>query len=289
MSLAHSIWAQVREQVQAHRLDSDSADRGDGADASGSARRLAATLMARLEADALDRDGAVLSDAERAWIGAELDSLLGAGPLQRLLDRDDVENVWLFGPRRGVLGLADGRQEALAAPLFADDAEMIAFIAHLAVTHGQTGRRFDHSAPLLDLRLRTGQRLFAAMDVCGTPFVTIRCHRHRLVTLADLVDTGTLDSDAAQFLAAAVRPPPRRTCSCAALWDRARPRCCGRCSARSGPRRSSAPSSRPSSCSSTRPTRTCSPRRPASPTATAKARSTWKNSPGGRCAPAPTG
>ena len=218
MSFAHLIWAQVRERVQAHRLDADAADQGDGFDASESCRRLAATLMARLEAEALDRDGTVLSDAERAWIGAELDSLLGAGPLQRLLDRDDVENVWLFGPHRGVLGLADGHQEALDGPLFADDAEMTAFIAHLAVTHGQTGRRFDHSAPLLDLRLRTGERLFAAMDVCGAPFLTIRCHRHRLVALADLVDAGTLDADAAQFLAAAVRPPaPANVLVCGAL------------------------------------------------------------------------
>ena len=223
MSLAASIWAAVREQVQAHRLDAaaDPSD-GEGAAAGGrvgeSSRRLAVETIARLEAEALDERGAALSDADRTWIDGELEALLGAGPLQRFLDRPDVENVWLFGPRRGVLGLTGGRQETVAGPLFADDAEMIGFVAHLAVTHGQTGRRFDHSAPLLDLRLRTGERLFAAMDVCGEPYLTVRCHRHRLVALDDLIEAGTLGSDAAEFLAAAVRPPsPANVLVCGAL------------------------------------------------------------------------
>ena len=217
MSLAASIWAEVRERVQAHRLE-EAADDPRGGETHRSSRRLADGLISRLEAEALDQRGVALSDAERVWLDSELEALLGAGPLQRFLDRPDVENVWLFGARRGVLGLAGGRQEPIGEPLFADDAEMIGFIAHLAVTHGQTGRRFDHSAPLLDLRLRTGERLFAAMDVCGEPYLTVRCHRHRLVSLDDLVEAGTLDNGAAAFLAAAVRPPaPANVLICGAL------------------------------------------------------------------------
>ena len=220
MSLADAIWAEVRDRVQAHRLDAAAVGAGGtgGADGDAAVRRLAGETAARLEAEALDRDGTALSDIERDWIDEQLDALLGAGPLQRFLDRPDVENIWLFGPRLGVLGLAGGRQETIAEPLFADDAEMIAFAAHLAVTHGQTGRRFDHSAPLLDLRLRTGERLFAAMDVCGAPYLTVRCHRHRLVSLDDLIETGTLGTDAAAFLSAAVRPPsPANVLVCGAL------------------------------------------------------------------------
>lgn len=214
MSLARSIWDEVLAQVQSHRLSAE----GPAEEATDACRDLAwATVRAR-EAEALDERGESLSDDDRAWLDAELEALLGIGPLEQYLRRDDVENVWLFGPRRGALGLAGGRQEPIAGPLFADDAEMIGFIAHLAVTHGQTGRRFDHSAPLLDLRLRTGERLFAAMDVCGAPYLTVRCHRHRAVSLAELADAGSLSEQAAEFLAAAVRPPaPANVLICGAL------------------------------------------------------------------------
>ncbi len=219
MSLARSIWAEVHGQVQAHRLALPGDSGADSHDASAAAcRQLADELIERMEATALDQRGVALADTERAWLDSQLEALLGAGPLERFLRRDDVENVWLFGARRGALGLSGGRIEPIDEPLFADDAEMIGFISHLAVTHGQTGRRFDHSAPLLDLRLRSGERLFAAMDVCDVPYLTIRCHRHRLVSLDDLVAAGTLDNDAASFLAAAVRPPaPANVLVCGAL------------------------------------------------------------------------
>ena len=214
MSLTSAIWAEVHAAVQNHRLAAD----GSPADVADACRELAGGIVRAREAEALEARGESLSEQDCAWLEAELDALLGVGPLERYLRRGDVENIWLFGPHRGVVGLAGGRQEPIAEPLFADDADMIAFIAHLAVTHGQTGRRFDHSAPLLDLRLRTGERLFAAMDVCGIPYLTVRCHRHRTVSLADLVRSESLSGLAAEFLAAAVRPPaPANVLVCGAL------------------------------------------------------------------------
>ncbi|MCY3893187.1 MAG: hypothetical protein OXF65_07800, partial [Acidimicrobiaceae bacterium] len=154
MSLAGSIWSEVEAEVQSYRLDA-AEPLPAAADA---CREIAAGITRRREAEALDVLGESLSDDEVAWLDRQLEELLGIGPLEGFLRRDDVENIWLFGPELGVLGLSGGRQEPMAAPLFADAAEMIGFIAHLAVTHGQTGRRFDTSAPLLDLRLRTGER-----------------------------------------------------------------------------------------------------------------------------------
>lgn len=214
MSLAHSIWDEVLAQVQSYRLSAE----GPAEEVADACRDLASAVARAREAEALELRGETLSDDDRAWLDTELEALLGVGPLERYLRRDDVENVWLFGPQRGALGLTGGRQEPITDPLFADDEEMTGFIAHLAVTHGQTGRRFDHSAPLLDLRLRTGERLFAAMDVCGAPYLTVRCHRHRAVSLAELAEAGSLSVQAAQFLAAAVRPPaPANVLICGAL------------------------------------------------------------------------
>ena len=213
MSLAASIWDEVRAAVQEHRL-SAAEPTAAVADA---CRQIAADIARKREAEALDGRGESLSDSDVSWLRGRLEALLGTGPLEEFLRRDDVENIWLFGPHAGVLGLAGGRQEPIGG-LFADTAEMIGFIAHLAVTHGQTGRRFDASAPLLDLRLRTGERVFAAMEVCGEPYLTVRCHRHRVVRLDDLVAAGSLTSQAAGFLAAAVRPPaPANVLICGAL------------------------------------------------------------------------
>ncbi len=56
------------------------------------------------------------------------------------------------------------------------------------------------------------------MEVCGAPFLTVRCHRHRTVRLDDLVRSGWLSEQAAEFLRAAVRPPgPANILVCGAL------------------------------------------------------------------------
>ena len=214
MSLAAAIWAEVLPRVQELRLGATEAP-GEVAE---ECRRVAADISRAREAEALDGRGESLNDSDLSWLESQLEALLGTGPLEAFLRRDDVENIWLFGPHQGVLGLVGGRQESIAGPLFTDAAEMVGFIAHLAVTHGQTGRRFDVSAPLLDLRLRSGERVFAAMAVCGTPYLTVRCHRHRIVRLDDLVAGGSLSDHAAEFLAAAVRPPaPANVLVCGAL------------------------------------------------------------------------
>ncbi|WP_420626948.1 CpaF family protein [Candidatus Poriferisodalis sp.] len=214
MSLREQIWDWVLPQVQDYRLGATEephviAER---------CRQIAREVVQAREAESLDAAGMALSDVDLEWISEQLDALLGAGPIERYLRRPDVENIYAFGPHRAVLGLSGGRQEHIDEPLFASDHEMIRYVSHLATTHGQTGRRFDHSAPLLDLRLRTGERIFAAMAVCGTPYLTVRCHRHRLIRLEDLIAGGSISADAGEFLRAAVRPPaPANVLVCGAL------------------------------------------------------------------------
>jgi Flp pilus assembly CpaF family ATPase len=213
-TLRDDIWAAVLPQVQEQRLDAAT----DGGDVTEICRRVAGQTIAGREAEELHRSGRVLSDEDYDWLWDQLTALLGAGPMERFLRRSDVENIYLFGPNNAVLGLTGGRQEIVSEPVFADEDEMIRYIAHLATTHGQTGRRFDQSAPLLDLRLRSGERIFAAMAVCGTPFLTVRCHRHRSIRLEDLVRSESLSQQAADFLQAAVRPPaPSNVLVCGAL------------------------------------------------------------------------
>ena len=213
-TLREEIWQSVRTQVQEFRLDSD-AEVSSAVDA---CEQFALSAVRSSEAQLLNESGRMLSEQDLAWMHDQVSALLGAGPIERFLRRPEVENIYVFGPNLAALGLTGGRQEHIREPVFASEEDMIRYIAHLATTHGQTGRRFDQSAPLLDLRLHTGERIFAAMAVCGTPFLTVRCHRQREIRLENLVEGGSLSVQAADFLRAAVRPPaPSNVLVCGAL------------------------------------------------------------------------
>ena len=214
MALREEIWSEALPRVQDRRLK----DAVEGEDVSQECRRIVSDTSRRREAEAFNDIGLLLSDEDLEWVLDQLSALLGAGPMERFLRRAEVENIYVFGPNLAVLGLTGGRQEFVREAVFADEEDMVRYVSHLATTHGQTGRRFDQSAPLLDLRLRTGERIFAAMAVCGTPFLTVRCHRQRTIRLDDLVRGSSLSQQAAEFLAAAVRPPaPSNVLVCGAL------------------------------------------------------------------------
>ncbi len=211
--LRDRVWAEVLPQVQDFRL-TVSADDVDFDDA---CNEVAAEAMRRSEAALINSEGVMLSDEDLDWMWEQMAALLGAGPMERYLRNPEIENIYVFGPDRALLGLTGGRQEHVHG-VFKDDADMIRYISHLATTHGQTGRRFDQSAPMLDLRLRSGERIFAAMAVCGTPFLTIRCHRQKAIRIEDLVRSGSVSEQAGDFLRAAVRPPaPANVLVCGAL------------------------------------------------------------------------
>ncbi len=217
MSLREEIWSSILPRLQDYRLNAEE-ESADLVSVAEGCRAIASNAIRSRMAQELNTTGRVLSDGDLRLLWEEVAALLGAGPLQRFLERSDVENIYCFGPKMVMLGLTGGRQEIVGESVFADEEDMVRYVAHLATTHGQTGRRFDQSSPLLDLRLRTGERIFAAMEVCGTPFLTVRCHRARAIRLDDLVRSGSVSQRAAEFLQAAVRPPgPSNMLVCGAL------------------------------------------------------------------------
>jgi pilus assembly protein CpaF len=129
-------------------------------------------------------------------------ALFGVGRLQPLLEDAQIENIDINGCDRVFLGYADGR-EVLAEPVADSDEELTELIQVLAAYSGLSSRPFDSANPQLDLRLPDGSRLSAVMDVTIRPAVSIRRARLGKVFLADLVGSGSLLPEAAQFLAAA--------------------------------------------------------------------------------------
>lgn len=118
----------------------------------------------------------LLSAADQEQVRFRLKELLGAGALEGLLSIVDVENIHIFGSHKAVLTYIDGRKEEIG-PITESDETLVELVRHLASMGSRTSRRFDRSSPILDLRLPTGHRLLAIMEVSSRPAPQHICHR----------------------------------------------------------------------------------------------------------------
>lgn len=147
-------------------------------------------------------------DDEGQLVDAVVAALSGLGPLQPLLDRDDVENIHIHGHDHVWLELADGGLQRWPHPVATDDAALVRILEGMFARLGQTSREFSPGQPIGNLRLPAGgplgARLAAVMEITDRPRIAIRRHRHPNITLNNLVDYYTLDADLAAFLRAAV-------------------------------------------------------------------------------------
>jgi pilus assembly protein CpaF len=140
-------------------------------------------------------DDAALADLER-HISAEL---VGAGPLEPLLDLPGVTDVLVNGPDevwidRGGLVLTSVR--------FPDDGAVRRLAQRLAAA---TGRRLDDASPFVDATLPDGTRLHAILPpLVPHPTLSLRILARRRFTLADLVVAGAIDAAVAGLLEAIV-------------------------------------------------------------------------------------
>ena len=126
------------------------------------------------------------------------------GGIQALIDDPEIENIDINGCDRVWATFADGSKR-LMSPIAGSDDEVIEMVRTAASRFGLAERRFDLARPEVDLRLPDGSRLSAVMAVTTRPAVSIRRHRYAALTLADLVDLGTISAELASLLAAAVR------------------------------------------------------------------------------------
>ena len=197
----------VADRLSAQRRRDDTAGRApmSAADERQFARSLVVQVLedhARAEVEAgrppLSAEG---EEAVASAIGA---ALFGVGRLQPLLEDPEVENIDINGCDRVFVSYADGREELHGAVAESDE-DLVELVQVLASNVGLTSRPFDSANPQLDLRLPDGSRLSAVMGVCQRPALSIRRARLSSATLADLVASGSMTEDLAQFLRAAVR------------------------------------------------------------------------------------
>jgi pilus assembly protein CpaF len=128
-------------------------------------------------------------------------TLTGFGSLQRFLDDDTVEEIWINAPDR-VFVARSGVPELTGLALGATEVRDL--VERMLQS---SGRRVDLSSPFVDASLPDGSRLHVVIpDVTQRHWaVNIRKFARRIRDLATLVELGSLSQAAAGFLGASVR------------------------------------------------------------------------------------
>ncbi|RCK79977.1 MAG: Type II/IV secretion system ATP hydrolase TadA/VirB11/CpaF, TadA subfamily [Candidatus Ozemobacter sibiricus] len=131
-----------------------------------------------------------------------LDDMIGYGPIQKLLDEEDISEVMVNGPyqiyyeKKGKLILSDIK--------FKDNDHVMRIIERIVAP---IGRRIDESVPYVDARLPDGSRVNAIIPplALNGPTITIRKFKKEALGIQDLIRFGTLTEEMAKFLEACIK------------------------------------------------------------------------------------
>lgn len=123
--------------------------------------------------------------------------VLGYGPLEPLLARDDIADIMINGSQRCYIEV-NGRVK-LTNVRFRDDAHLMNVCQRIV---SQVGRRVDESSPICDARLPDGSRvnvIAPPLSIDG-PALTIRKFKKDKLTLPQLVKFGSISPEGAEVL-----------------------------------------------------------------------------------------
>ncbi len=130
-----------------------------------------------------------------------LDEMLGYGPIQSLLDDDDVSEIMVNNPKNVYVE----RKGKLVKTnvTFEDEDAVVRVIDRIILP---LGRRVDHDRPMVDARLPDGSRVNAIVRPIAIdgPGITIRKFQKERLGIDDLVGFGSISQMMADFLRACV-------------------------------------------------------------------------------------
>ena len=123
--------------------------------------------------------------------------VLGYGPLEPLLARDDIADIMINGAKQTFIEV-DGKVEQ-AGIRFRDNSQLMNICQRIV---SQVGRRVDESSPICDARLPDGSRVnvIAPPLAIDGPALTIRKFKKDKLTLDQLVKFGSITPEGAQIL-----------------------------------------------------------------------------------------
>ena len=126
-----------------------------------------------------------------------INDILGLGPLESLIQRDDIADIMVCGPNKIFIEVK-GRLEL--TPIRFRTEEQLRNVASRIVQ--AVGRRVDESSPICDARLKDGSRVAIVIPpiaLDGT-CITIRKFRKDKLQLSDLVKYGSISPHGAKLL-----------------------------------------------------------------------------------------
>ena len=150
----------------------------------------------------LAEENIVLSRPERARLFEQIAAeILGLGPLQPLLEDDTISEIMVNGPKNVYIE-RKGRLHRVPVT-FENNDHVMRIIDRIVAP---LGRRIDESSPYVDARLQDGSRVNAVIPPISLvgPVLTIRKFSRNPITIEQLVQFGSITSEAVQFLKACV-------------------------------------------------------------------------------------
>jgi pilus assembly protein CpaF len=140
----------------------------------------------------------VLSIAEQEELLDDIcNDVLGYGPLEPLLARDDIADIMVNGSGRTYI--ETGGKIQLTNVRFRDNAQLMNICQRIV---SQVGRRVDESSPICDARLADGSRVnvIAPPLAIDGPALTIRKFKKDKLTLDQIVRFGAISPPGAEIL-----------------------------------------------------------------------------------------
>src|SRR5262245_52607319 len=140
----------------------------------------------------------VMSIAEQEELLEDIcNDVLGYGPLEPLLARDDISDIMVNGADRIFIEVKGKVEETEVR--FRDNSQLLNICQRIV---SQVGRRVDESSPICDARLPDGSRvnvIAPPLSIDG-PALTIRKFKKDKLTLDQLVQFGTITPEGATIL-----------------------------------------------------------------------------------------
>ena len=140
----------------------------------------------------------VMSIAEQEELLDDIcNDVLGYGPLEPLLSRDDIADIMVNGADTVFIEVGGKIQKT--GIRFRDNQQLLNICQRIV---SQVGRRVDESSPICDARLADGSRVNAIVPPLSIdgPALTIRKFKKDKLTLDQLVKFGAISPEGAQIL-----------------------------------------------------------------------------------------
>lgn len=140
----------------------------------------------------------VMSIAEQEYLLQDIcNDVLGYGPLEPLLARDDIADIMVNGSGHVFIEVSGKVQQTSIR--FRDNAQLMNICQRIV---NQVGRRVDESSPICDARLLDGSRVnvIAPPLALDGPVLTIRKFKKDKLKLTDMVRFGTINDAGARLL-----------------------------------------------------------------------------------------